>query len=445
MLDKIIKQLRSKKQKPDSAQSFLLEHLPHVVFELDSEYRWVLLNEAWEQLTGLSRDACIGESCNQYFHPEDRDQVRGYLQSLQPRQTNNQTIEARVVLTQTGVLRRVEISALLVVAPDGQPLRIGSMTDITERVAEEERLHTNNRSLSGLLNDLSGMMYRCRNDRNWTMEYISSGCKELTGCPPADIVDNFKLSWDSLIHSEDRDMVWAEVQSGLRDSHYFDITYRMFTIEGKRKWVWERGKGIFSADGELLGLEGYITDITAEKLRNERLLNDILYDSQTGLIQLPLFWDRLSRAIERYQTSQHNQFSLLVIQLHKLIDTFEHSDDEFGKQITLDLSNRITKVIDNSDSITSLKPDRYAILIERPHDRDGIEAIAQKILETMRTPIQAVEKTLFITCSIGCSNGKGINDTVDSLMHNAITAMDQAGAQGGSRFEFYDPEMTTRI
>jgi hypothetical protein len=26
-----------------------------------------------------------------------------------------------------------------------------------------------------------------------------------------------------------------------------------------------------------------------------------------------------------------------------------------------------------------------------------------------------------------------------------VVAMDQAGAQGGSRFEFYDPEMTIRI
>lgn len=444
MLYKVFRHLTSVKQKPQSAHSLLFEHLPHVVFELDSSYCWVLLNLAWEQLTGLSRSECIGEPCNQYFHPEDNDQVRNYLQSLLPRHTNNQTIEARV-LTQTGILRRVEISALLVVAPNGQPLRIGTMTDITERVAEEELLHANNRSLSALLNDLSGMMYRCRNDRNWTMEYLSGGCKTLTGYPATDIINNAKLSWDDLIHTEDRDMVWAEVQSGIRDNHYFDITYRMFTIDGKQKWVWERGKGIFSSDGELLGIEGYITDVTADKLRNERLLNDLLYDPHTGFTLLPLFWDRLSRAIDRYHASHDNQFSLIVVQLHKLIDIFEQSDDDLGSQVTLDLSNRIIQQIDPGDSISSLKPDRYAILIERAHDRASVETLAQKILETMRSPIQTVEKTMFITCSIGCTRGSGIDDTIDSLMHTAVVAMDQAGAQGGSRFEFYDPEMTIRI
>lgn len=444
MLSKIFKQLTLPKENPESTYSFLLENLPHIVFQLDSEYRWVLLNKAWQQLSGRPTNSCIGEHYNQYFHPEDNDQIHAYFQSLHLHQTNNQTIEARV-LAQNGTTRRVEISARLIVTPEGQPSRIGSMTDITERVAEEELLYANNRSLSGLLNDLSGMMYRCRNDKNWTMEYLSGGCQELTGCPPSDIINNVKRSWDSLIHSEDRDMVWAEVQSGLRDSHYFDITYRMFTIEGKKKWVWERGKGIFSADGELLRLEGYITDITAEKLRNERLLKNILYDSQTGLIQLPLFWDRLSRAIMRYRMSSNDQFSLLVIQMHKLIDTFEHSHDAFGKQVTLDLSNRMINIINDSDSISSLKSDRYAILIERRHDRDSLEALAQKILETIRTPIQSVDKTLFITCSIGCSSGSSTNDTIDSLMHKAVIAMDQAGAQGGSRFEFYDPEMTIRI
>lgn len=444
MFKKVLRLLCSVTNKPTSSYAFLVENLPQVVFELNSEYQWILLNEAWEHLTGFPRTSCINKLYNQHFHPEDHDQLRNYLQRLHPQQTNNETIEARV-LTQTGLLRRVEISAVLMISPDGQPLRIGSMTDITERVAEEELLHTNNRSLSGLLNDMSGMMYRCRNDRAWTMEYLSGGCQELTGCPQSEIINNAKRSWDSLIHPEDRDMVWAEVQSGLRDSHYFDITYRMFTIQGKAKWVWERGKGIFSTDGELLGLEGYITDITAEKLRNERLLNDILFDSSTGLIQLPLFWDRLSRAIGRYQTSPENQFSLLVIQLHKLIDALEHSDDEFGNQATLDLINRITKIVDHTDSVCNLKSDRYAILIERVHDELCIKSLAQEILETMRSPIQATDKTLFITCSIGCSSGNGVDDTIDSLMHNAIIAMDQAGAQGGSRFEFYDSNMTIRV
>src|SRR3712207_2608355 len=68
------------------------------------------------------------------------------------------------------------------------------------------------RALLALVNCLPGMIYCCRNDRDWTMLYVSEGCAELTGHDPDDFINNRRLAYADLIHPEDREQVWREVQ-----------------------------------------------------------------------------------------------------------------------------------------------------------------------------------------------------------------------------------------
>ncbi len=43
------------------------------------------------------------------------------------------------------------------------------------------------------------------------------------------------------------------------------MVYRIVTASGEEKWVWQQGVGVFSPDGELQSLEGFISDITERK------------------------------------------------------------------------------------------------------------------------------------------------------------------------------------
>ncbi|HLL75055.1 MAG TPA: PAS domain S-box protein [Pyrinomonadaceae bacterium] len=127
------------------------------------------------------------------------------------------------------------------------------------------------RTLLALINCLPGMIYCCRNDRDWTMLYVSEGCAELTGHATEDLVGNRRIAYADLIHPEDREQVWREVQEAVADGRRFRLVYRIRTASGDVRWVWEQGHGIHDADGALVALEGFVTDITERKTAEEAL------------------------------------------------------------------------------------------------------------------------------------------------------------------------------
>lgn len=127
------------------------------------------------------------------------------------------------------------------------------------------------RVLLTLIGNLPGIAYRCNNDPDWTIEYVSDACFELTGYHPPDFVGNRTLAYGDLIHRNDREMVWQTVQEKVENQQPYMLEYRIKTKSGQEKWVWEKGVGIYSAEGQLEALEGFLFDITDRKAADELL------------------------------------------------------------------------------------------------------------------------------------------------------------------------------
>ncbi|MCX5904640.1 MAG: PAS domain-containing protein, partial [Proteobacteria bacterium] len=135
----------------------------------------------------------------------------------------------------------------------------------------QEELKESQRTLATLLSNLPGLAYRCRNDRDWTMEFVSEGCSVLTGYHAHDLINNSRISYAQLIHPDDQKMVWSQVQEALQENRPFQLTYRIITAGGAVKWVWEQGRQVPSPAGGMPALEGFITDITAHRLAMDEL------------------------------------------------------------------------------------------------------------------------------------------------------------------------------
>ena len=230
-----------------------------LVHDLQGVIQYV--NQAGLDFAGFKAEQIFGRQISEFIPPE-------YLPDLQKRLTthlagNEQTLRYEIeFINHAGERVPMEVNSTPFQRQGSATEILIVARDITERKAAERQIRESRRQLATLLNNLPGIAYRCRNDEEWTMEFISDGCFALTGYRSEELVNNQIRSYASLIHPEDRPAVWENVQKSVAEKRPFELTYRIRTADDKLKWVWEKGEGVFDSTAELNALEGFITDIS---------------------------------------------------------------------------------------------------------------------------------------------------------------------------------------
>lgn len=148
-------------------------------------------------------------------------------------------------------------------------LFIWSAVRARRKLREQKR--ESERFLETLIENLPGIVYRCRDDAEWTMQYMSPGAEQLLGYRADELVGSGDPSFGSLIHEGDRERVDVTVREALDARRPFQVEYRIRTRAGDTRWVWEQGQGVFEADDRLSQIEGFITDVTERHESQERI------------------------------------------------------------------------------------------------------------------------------------------------------------------------------
>jgi PAS domain S-box-containing protein len=143
-----------------------------------------------------------------------------------------------------------------------------------------QALHESERQLSTLMSNLPGMVFRLLNDRNWTIDFVSEGCQELTGYTASDLTKKAPNYYTSIVHPEDLERLRSATRKGLSGKERIQEEYRIITASGEVKWVWEQSIGVYSEQGEVLAFEGFVSDIT-ERVRTRRALQKSEQDLRT--------------------------------------------------------------------------------------------------------------------------------------------------------------------
>jgi diguanylate cyclase (GGDEF)-like protein len=189
------------------------------------------------------------------------------------------------------------------------------------------------------------------------------------------------------------------------------------------------------------GLNMLLESLQKQKLK-QSLLSSAL-DPCTGLINEPLFFDRLSHALQvgvRHQC----QTGILLVSINR----FSHWIHHYGEVLCDGLLNHVAKQLQshirNSDSLCRIQEGTFAILLEDLQDEVMVGHIAKHIEQSFSNPIEFQDNTYSLTVSIGghlCQSGE---TNSEALYRQAEIALERAEASGKNSIWFYAPDMNLK-
>lgn len=315
---------------------------------LDPEGRVVLWNKAAETISGYPRETVInGDEIWTWLYPDEhyRNQIRTKAEAILKLNQEMEGFETRIQ-TRDGQQRLISWNSRNCYGDGGE--LIGSVAiglDITDVRNAEIALRQRERQLATLMDNLPGMAYRCLYDENWTMKFVSSGCKELTGYEADELLENPGNVYTRLIDSSDYEAVIHAVETAIANAEPFSIEYRLTRKDGQRIWVWERGRAVDNDHG--LMLEGIVLDISERKALEEELSAMATHDALTGLFnrrELARLLEEEIRRADRY----NRRLGVLWIDL----DHFKLVNDRYGHAAGDTVLQSVSQLL--ADSIRSM-------------------------------------------------------------------------------------------
>ena len=252
-------------------------------------------------------------------------------------------------------------------------------------------------------------------------------------------------TWLDVLHPLDRDRFRATLD-GIVEQRRGRIAqdFRLRAADGHYLWLALRARPVVGSDGEVIRVVGTLTDVTAFKTAEERLLHDAVHDNLTGLPNRELFLDRLESVLGLAKADSTIRPTVMVID----IDRFKQVNDSVGMaladSILLTLARRLGRLIKPHDTLTRLSGDQFGLLLLSERDSARITSLAETIRRTLRAPITFNDREIFLTGSIGLALGDSEPQRAEERLKDAELAMFHAKRNGGDRIDVFKPAMRAR-
>lgn len=247
----------------------LFDFLPGMVYlcHPDPARTFMFVNAGCEALLGCPPESLIGKSLQcyrQYLSATDQERLTTEIARALATKTPY-SIEYSIT-TSMGQEKWVWEQGQELYDADSQgDLLAGFVIDISPRKESDQLAKESQRQLQSFIDAIPGIFFRSGGLPNFPLLYVSEGCEALTGYPRSELLAESEQLFNRITHPEDLPHVLQNLEWASQNPGDYTLEYRIISRQGREKWVWEKGHGVFNEQGDFIGIEGFINDISSLK------------------------------------------------------------------------------------------------------------------------------------------------------------------------------------
>ncbi len=215
-----------------------------------------------------------------------------------------------------------------------------------------------------------------------------------------------------------------------------DFVHYRVRRNGTRRYFSDSADPVFDATGQFVGYQGVGRDITVQKVAEELVHHRATHDSLTGLPNRAMFSALLEQAL-RSAKRRERKLAIFFIDLDGFKVVNDLHGHGAGDSLLRQMAVRFRDAVRTSDVVVRLGGDEFVVLAQELAERDGVSAIAKKLLDAAALPVQVAGRECRVSASIGISVFPDDGNDENSLMKNADQAMYAAKREGKNAFRCF--------
>lgn len=240
-----------------------------------------------------------------------------------------------------------------------------------------------------------------------------------------------------LAHPDDRPEIEASFSQCIEMGEPYHLIHRIIRQgDGQVRTINSYAEMLeYADDGTPLILYGVVHDITDQVQAEEKLKYLATHDSLTGLPTRSLCMDHISQAIEN---ANRNNCKAAVLFID--LDGFKTINDMLGHDAGDNLlccaGEQLLEAVRSVDTVARIGGDEFVIILTDVTSRDGVERVAENLINKLSSPFHLSQGEARIGASVGIAFYPDHGRDPEALLKEADKAMYLAKGSGKGQYRF---------